>query len=99
MFQRPTLQKIIEATAQEFSQTTEFIVMPKKGRGHKNIPGKIAMFIAKNIWDYRLKEIAKAFGLIHYGAVANAIFILPTQLIENPEFELKLKAIIKRLDP
>ncbi len=96
---RPTLEKVIEATAKEFSENIEFIIQPQKGRGCINIPRKVAMHIAKKIYDYRLKEIAEAFGLIHYGAVANAIFTLASKLIEQPEIVLKLNAIIKRLDP
>jgi len=99
LFNRPTIMHIIEETAREFSQNPEFILILQKGRGRKNIPRKIAMHIAKSIYDYRLKEIANAFGLSHYGAVAHAIYKLSSQLLDSPELVFKLKAIIKRLDP
>lgn len=57
------------------------------------------MHIAKSINDYRLKEIANAFGLSHYGAVAHAIYKLSSQLLDSPELGFKLKAIIKKLGP
>ncbi|CEG57546.1 protein of unknown function [Legionella fallonii LLAP-10] len=46
-----------------------------------------------------LKEIAKAFGLTHYAAIANAIFTLSNKLAEYSEINLKLNTIIKRLAP
>jgi len=99
LFNRPTINKIIEDTASEFFLEIESIILSQKGRGRKNMPRKVAMYISKKIYDYRLKEIAEAFGLAHYGAVANAISIVTTKLIEHPELGLKLNAIIKRLDP
>ncbi|WP_278025363.1 transposase [Legionella yabuuchiae] len=96
---RPTIQLIIKETALEFSQNIESLCCSPKGRGKVNIPRKVAMYIAKKIWDYRLKEIADAFGLNHYGGVANAIFRLSRELSIQPELGIKINAIIKRLDP
>jgi putative transposase len=99
LFKRPSLEKVIEETAREFSQSKESVIHTQKGRGRKNIPKIIAMYIAKKIYDYRLKEIAEVFGLAHYGAVASAISKLTAQLSEYPELGLKLNTIIKRLAP
>ena len=64
-----------------------------------NIERKTAMYIAKKVFDYGLKEIAASFGLTHYGTVAYAISTLSSILAKYPELNLKLHAIIKRLIP
>ncbi|KTD23522.1 chromosomal replication initiation protein [Legionella lansingensis] len=99
LLNRPPILLIIKETAQEFSQSIETTIRSQKGRGRENTPRKIAMYIAKTIWGYRLKEITEAFGLSHYGGVANAIFMVSKKLEVNPELSLKLNTIIKRLDP
>jgi chromosomal replication initiation ATPase DnaA len=65
LLNRPTIQMIIKETAQEFSQSIESITKPQNDRGYINIPRKVAMYIAQKIWDYRLIEISKTFGLSH----------------------------------
>lgn len=57
------------------------------------------MYIAQKIWDYRLKEIMSSLNLNNYGVAGNAIFMITNELKENPEPNLKINTIIKRLDP
>ena len=99
LFNRPTIKKIIEHTANEFSVSIDSIILSKKGRIPENIPRKIAMYLAHKKYDYRLTELATSFQLKHYGGVAHAIYIMAKKIKSIPELLNRIEAIIKRLDP
>jgi hypothetical protein len=70
---RPTIARVV-AVVSEFHRIPERdIYQTKKGRGAKNWPRKLAMYLAQNTGGCRLTEIAEAFGLKHYGGVSSAV--------------------------
>jgi chromosomal replication initiation ATPase DnaA len=96
---RPSLTKIITETASAFGLSAEQVLRYQKGRGHQNIPRKIAMYLGQKIGDYRLNEIASVFGLQHYGGVASAIYsIVEAQKLDKGLCQT-INGIINRLDP
>ncbi len=70
---KPSITAIIREVVCVFDVSIDSLIHPKKGRGCKNIPRKIAMYLAQKVGDYRLREIAAVFGLAHYGGVSHAI--------------------------
>lgn len=96
---RPSIEAIVKAVANAFSVTEHEIYRVKKGRGSKNTPRKMAMYLAQNSGGYRLTDIAKAFGLTHYGGVSFAIRSIVLELREDKQLKTKLKSIINRFDP
>lgn len=80
MINKPTIRKIVENTAFEFNTNSDSIIYHKKGRGNKNIPRKISMYIAHKRYDYHLNEIAAFFELKHYGGVASSTFQIGKEL-------------------
>ena len=93
------MDQIIDLVGQVFGVATEKIVTSRKGCGLKNQPGRVAMYLAQEIGDYRLNDIAERFELAHYGGVANAIYRVKQELIDDKRLKKAAKSIIKRLDP
>jgi len=60
---------IITCVAKQFSVKPQQITEMKRGRGLKNFPRKVAMYLLALEGGYKLTEIAEKFGLSHYGGV------------------------------
>ncbi|MDF1828124.1 MAG: transposase [Legionellaceae bacterium] len=99
IIQRPTLSKIIAEVADFFDVQVSALLALKKGRGRQNTPRHVAMYLAQKHGDYRLKDIAKAFGLAHYGGVSSALHRLSEALKTDVMLSEKVNCIINRLDP
>jgi chromosomal replication initiation ATPase DnaA len=83
----------------QFGEPPAVLVSVQKGAGRKNMAKKVAMYIAQKYGDYRLIEIAEAFGLKHYGGAPNAIHCVADSLKTDADLENKINHIINRLDP
>ena len=99
VIKRPGLTDIVVETGKAFGITVEAVLSHQKGRGRKNLPGKIAMYLGQKIGDYRLNEMAAFFGLRHYGGVSSAIYFVVEALTLDEGLSKKVKGIINRLDP
>jgi REP element-mobilizing transposase RayT len=96
---RPSISRIVRTVSDYYSLSHSEIYQPKKGRGSKNKPRKIAMYLAQQIGGYRLTEIAEAFGLNHYGGVSNAIYMIKQEMEEDAKLNRSVNSIINRFDP
>ena len=97
--QRPSITRILAEVADAFDVQVKTLLESKKGRGRKNTPRKVAMYIAQKHGDYRLKDIADVFGLAHYGGVSSAIYSISEAMkVEDSLFET-VNSIINRFDP
>lgn len=56
VIKRPTLTEIVAETGKAFGLSDEEMLSNQKGRGRKNMPRKIAMYLGQKIGDYRLNE-------------------------------------------
>lgn len=70
---RPTIEEIIDAVSTVVGTSMEDLVRVQRGPQQSNVGRKIAMHIARKHADYRLADIAEAFGLSHYGSASSAI--------------------------
>ena len=95
----PSLTEIVVETGKAFSISVEEVLSNQKGRGRKNMPRKIAMYLGQKIGDYRLNEMASFFGLSHYGGISSAIYSVVEALKLNGDLTKKINIIINRLDP
>ncbi len=82
-----------------FPYAEKGIIRSKKGRSQYNIPRKIAMYIAQKCGDYRLKGIADAFGLAHYGGASSAIHHASETIKIDTQLMNRINSIINRFDP
>lgn len=80
---RPTITEIIHAVSLVANVTTEAIMRTQKGPQNSNIGRKIAMYIARKHADYRLADIATAFGLSHYGSVSSVLYGFNQEINNN----------------
>jgi type IV secretory pathway VirB4 component len=55
------------------------------------------MYVAQQLRDHRLSDIAEYFGLQHYGGVSRAISDISRLLRDEKHLGKQLKDIIKRL--
>ena len=83
----------------QFGISVEAVLSNQKGRGRKNMPRKIAMYLGQKIGGYRLNEMAPFFSLRHYGGVSSAIYSVVEALKLDVVLSKKINAIINRLDP
>ena len=72
-YSRPTISAVISEVALFFGEEANSLITMKKGRVKSNTPRKMAIYIARKYGDYRLQELADAFGLYHYGGVSYAV--------------------------
>lgn len=77
---KPNIVDIVKAVSDYYGVSEEILYARKKGRGAKNQPRKLAMYLAQVVGDCRLTQIAEAFGLKHYGGVSNAISMIKQEL-------------------
>lgn len=96
---RPSMSRIVSAVSDHYKLSDSEIYQSKKGRGVKNQPRKIAMYLAQYLGGYRLTEIAKVFGLKHYGGVSNAIYMIKQEMGLDIKMSRSVNSIINRFDP
>jgi len=70
--QRPSIKRIVKATAETFGVRPESIYASRRGRGSRNIPRLVAMSLCRSPGGHSLAGIASAFGIGHYASVSVA---------------------------
>ena len=96
--QKPSIAHIINEVSHAFGEQNSALTTIQKGAGRKNLPKKVAMYISQKHGDYRLLEIAKAFGLNHYGGASHAIHCVAEALKTDAALDNKINSIVNRLD-
>ena len=96
---KPTVLKIVTAISDYYGVLESEIYAVRKGRGVQNRPRQLAMYLAQHVGAHRLADIAKAFGLKHYGGASNAIYTFKQALQKDARLRREVNAIINRFDP
>jgi chromosomal replication initiation ATPase DnaA len=96
---KPTIDELVSEIVVYFDTKIEFFTKSAKGKGARNTPRKVAMYVTQQVGDHRLNDIAEYFGLQHYGGVSSAISDIPRRLRGEKQLQNQLKDIIKRFDP
>ena len=79
-----------------FDVAVRDLFVRRKGRGAKNQPRQVAMYLAQKVGDYRLTERAEAFDLSHYGGVSNAIHQVSVAMADDKRLRRTINGIINR---
>jgi putative transposase len=95
----PSLEQIVGQVAEAYNCEKQDILDMKRGRGLKNYPRKVAMYLSQLLGDYKLVEIANHFGMKHYGGVASAIHMVKAELANDKKAQRTINSIVKRFDP
>lgn len=79
----PSFLLIIQAVSVAFATPEEVILQSSRGRGKKNIVRSAAIYCCRKMAGLPLNEIAKQFGLNHYGSVSSTVAKFERQINEN----------------
>ncbi len=79
----PSFPSIIQAVSVVFTTTEEQILQVARGRRKKNIARSAAIYCCRKTAGLPLNEIAKQFGLSHYGSVSGSVAKFDRQINEN----------------
>ena len=93
------LEKIISLVSDTFSISKDRLLSSRKGKGVRNRPRKIAMYLCLHQAGFWLKDIVKAFNLAHYGGVSLAVGAFKKDIAEDLIFYKQVNSIINRLAP
>ena len=91
------IETIVMAVAADFKVSPESIIKAERGRGPKNIPRWIAMYLCQEKGRYQLKEIAKKFGLLRYATVSTTISQLKVKMNEDEQLRNHVISIISAI--
>ena len=80
------LEKIISLVSDTFSISKDRLLSSRKGKGVRNRPRKIAMYLCLHQAGFWLKDIVKAFNLAHYGGVSSAVGAVKKDIAEDLNF-------------
>ena len=95
----PSLLSIIQAVSVAFSAPEEEILQTSRGRGKKNIARSATIYCSRKMAGLPLNEIARQFGLSHYGSVSGSVAKFDRQINENShlaELMRKVENIISK---
>ena len=97
------LGAIVDFVATELSVNSEHVLTTARGRGQKNLPRSVALFLSRKYTSSSLNEIASYFGLNHYGSVSGAVARFEKELEDDDQLRQKVhnisKQLINRFDP
>lgn len=95
----PSLTKIVGHVAEAYGVTQQSIMKSERGRGQRNWPRSVAMYLSQRVGDYTLSELAKHFGLNHYGSVSSQVRQVKKLMMEDKRITKEINTIITRFDP
>jgi len=93
---RPSIGRIVKATAKAYKVTVASIAQPQPGIKQANRPRKYAMYIGQQA-GYRLKELAGAFAVAHVGTISHALTQVRQQLEEDTRLAKQLEQVRRGL--
>ena len=89
----PSFSSIVQAVSVVFTTPKEEILQAARGRGKKNIARSAAIYYCRKMAGFPLNEIAKQFGLSHYGSVSGSVAKFDQQVNKDSHLaELMYKA-------
>lgn len=98
-FVSPTLPRIVNEVAKHYGVTKRSIRESIRGRGKRNWPRPVAMYVGQQVGDYTLNELADYFGLNHYGSAATQVKKVREIMAADREERKQINSIIIRFDP
>ncbi|MBN4053190.1 transposase [bacterium AH-315-L15] len=87
----PSLKQIEEAVCRSYDIHAK--QMRTKRRGYWNAPRNAAIYLARNIGGYRLREIGERWGGLQYSSASGMIYAMKRMLSEDRNLRRRLKVI------
>lgn len=90
----PDIGSLLEAVAKEFGVTPADLRRTTRGRGQRNLPRAVAMYLCQVVGQKKLHEIAAPFNVGHYATVSVTI----RRLKDDLETDAKLAGRVRVLE-
>jgi putative transposase len=98
---RPSIDQVLKALATRYGLEVEDLMKGKRGKD--NEPRKVGMYLAKELCDLKLKEIAAQFGTASYGTVGWACHGVASRIEADASFRKRISSISRsceqKIDP
>ena len=88
---RPSIDQVLKALVTNYGLKVEDLMKGKRGKD--NEPRKVGMYLAKELCDLKLKEIAAQFGTASYGTVGWACHGVASRIQADAKFHKYLSSI------
>jgi REP element-mobilizing transposase RayT len=88
---RPSIDQVLKALATSYGLKVEDLMKGKRGKN--NEPRKVGMYLAKELCDMKLKEIAAQFGTGSYGTVGWACHGVASRMQADAKFRKHVTSI------
>ena len=88
---RPSVDQVLKTLAKRYGLKVEDLMKGKRGKD--NEPRKIGMYLAKELCDLKLKEIAERFGTGSYGTVGWACHGVTSRMQADAKFRDRVSSI------
>jgi REP element-mobilizing transposase RayT len=88
---RPSIDQVLKALATRYGLKVEDLIKGKRGKD--NEPRKVGMYLAKELCDLKLKEIAARFGTASYGTVGWACHGVASRIEADANFRKRISSI------
>ena len=88
---RPSVDQVLKTLAKRYGLKVEDLMKGKRGKD--NEPRKVGMYLAKELCDLKLKEIAEQFGTGSYGAVGWACHGVASRMEADAKFRDRVNSI------
>jgi putative transposase len=88
---RPSVDQVLKTLAKRYGLKVEDLMKGKRGKD--NEPRKVGMYLAKELCDMKLKEIAAQFGTESYGAVGWACHGVASRMEADADFRDRVSSI------
>lgn len=94
---RPSGTEILAAVSAAWEVPVPALRRTARGRGKRNLPRAVAMYLSQNLGRRKLAEIARDFGVGHYATVAVTIRRLRDSLKQQPALVRRITEIEAKL--
>ena len=88
---RPSVDQVLKTLAKRYGLKVEDVMKGKRGKD--NEPRKVGMYLAKELCDMKLKEIAEHFGTASYGTVGWACHGVASRMQADAKFRDRISSI------
>ena len=88
---RPSVDQVLKTLAKRYGLKVEDLMKGKRGKD--NEPRKVGMYLAKELCDLKLKEIAARFGTGSYGTVGWACHGVVSRMQADAKFRERVSSI------
>jgi hypothetical protein len=87
---KPSIDTIIQSTAQILNEPISHITESKRGRNNKQLGRSVAIYLCRYVGNYTIQEIADTFNVSHYSAISVRLTRFKKYLKQDVALQQKL---------